>query len=171
MCGRHNKLIEKRFLSEPELTLTKATEIALAMGAAAKDTLKLQCSKESEVNKISNGNDTVPNVNPKPRDHCYRCGDTTRQSSEFHFKNETCRKCGKLGHMQMHRVCRSGKGQNSTRQRKDEKPNLHFFEMDDERSNNSLVGYVIWVTPKINGHILKMELDTGSAISTLPLQM
>ena len=32
-------------------------------------------------------------------------------------------------------------------------------------------GDVIWVTPKINGHTLKMELDTGSAISTLPLQI
>lgn len=32
-------------------------------------------------------------------------------------------------------------------------------------------GDVNWVTPKIKGHSLKMELDTGSVISTLPLQM
>jgi len=55
--------------------------------------------------------------------------------------------------------------------------------MGDERDDDSLVaslevnnvnqvtaGEVIWVTPKINGHTLKMELDTGSAISTLPLK-
>ena len=54
--------------------------------------------------------------------------------------------------------------------------------MGDERDDDSLVvslevnvnqvtvGEVIWVTPKINRHTLKMELDTGSAISTLPLQ-
>lgn len=55
--------------------------------------------------------------------------------------------------------------------------------MNDERDDDSFVaslevnnvnqvkaGEVIWVTPKINGHTLKMELDTGSAISTLPLQ-
>ena len=29
---------------------------------------------------------------------------------------------------------------------------------------------MIWVTPNVNGHTLKMELDTGSAISTLPLE-
>ena len=55
--------------------------------------------------------------------------------------------------------------------------------MGDERDDDSLVaslkvnnvnqvtaGEVIWVTSKINGHTLKMELNTGSEISTLPLQ-
>lgn len=75
------------------------------------------------------------------------------------------------------------KSQNSTRRRRDENPNLHSFEVDDERDDDSLVvslkvnnvnhgvvGDVIWVKPKVNGHTLKMELDTGSAISTLPLE-
>ena len=31
--------------------------------------------------------------------------------------------------------------------------------------NHGVVGDVIWVKPKANGHTLKMELDTGSAIS------
>ena len=81
------------------------------------------------------------------------------------------------------RVCGSRKSQNFNRRRKDEKPNLPSFEVDDERDDGSLVallevnnvnqvaaGDVIWVKTKINGHILKMELDTDSAISTLPLQ-
>ena len=34
--------------------------------------------------------------------------------------------------------------------------------------NHGVVGDVIWVKPKANGHTLKMELDTGSAISTFP---
>ena len=55
--------------------------------------------------------------------------------------------------------------------------------MGDERDDDSLVaslevnnvnqvtaGEVIWVTPKVKGHTLKMELDMGSAISTLPLK-
>ena len=37
--GLHNELIQKRLLSEPDLSLAKASEIALAMEAAAKDTL------------------------------------------------------------------------------------------------------------------------------------
>lgn len=80
-------------------------------------------------------------------------------------------------------VPRSGRNQNTTRWRKDDKPNLHSFEMGDERDDDSLVaslevnnvnqvtaGEVISVTPRTNGHTLKMELDTGSAISTPPLQ-
>lgn len=55
--------------------------------------------------------------------------------------------------------------------------------MDDDRDDGSLVallevnnvnqvaaGDVIWMKTKINGHILKMELDSGSATSTLPLK-
>ena len=71
MCGLHNELIQRQLLSKPELTLAKVTEIALAMDseAVAKDTLKLQGGKESEVNKINHENERVHNVKPKPHDN------------------------------------------------------------------------------------------------------
>ena len=142
----------------------------------AKDSLELQGGKEAEVHKINTENERVHNVKPKPRDNCYRCGGTTHESSECCYtENETCRKCRKLGRIQ--RVCRSGRNPNTTRRRKNDQPNLH--ESDDDslvaslevnNVNQVTAGEVIWVTLKINGHTLKMELDTGSAISTLPLQ-
>ena len=103
--GPHNGLIQKRLLSEPELTLAKPTEIALAMEAAAKDTLELQGSKRSEVYMVINGGNSEPNMKPKSCSHCYSCGGTTHKSSKCYFRNEAGRKCGKVGHI--NQVCRS----------------------------------------------------------------
>ena len=71
----------------------------------------------------------------------------------------------------------TGKSQNSTRRRKEEKPNLHAFEVDDERDDDSLVALlevnnviVKWQLGMSSGDTIKMEFDTGSAISTLPVQ-
>ena len=75
-------------------------EIALAMEAAAKDALELQGGKESAVNKINTESERLHSVKPKPPYNCSRCGGTTHESSKGYFKNETCRKCGKLGHIQ-----------------------------------------------------------------------
>ena len=47
VCGLSNELIQKRLLSEADLSLSKASEIALAMETAAKDSEEL-----TEVNKL-----------------------------------------------------------------------------------------------------------------------
>ena len=145
------------------------------MEAAAKDTLELHGKKESEVNRLTKGNEKVNKVKEdvKSKPHCYRCGSSAHESTECYFRYETCHKCGKVGHIQ--RVCRSGKGQQSTSRGgpKEENRKLHSFEMADELDDDSLVrslevnnvnqavGDVIWVTPKVNGQTLKMELDTS----------
>ena len=117
VCLLHNKLIQKRLLSEPDLLFAKASEIALAMEAAAKDTLELQgnINKESEVNKINKDSERVPKGKDdvKSKSQCNRCGGSTHKSAECYFRNETCRIREKLGHIQ--RVCHSGRSQNSTR--------------------------------------------------------
>ena len=101
VCGLGNELIQKRLLSESDLSLAKASEIALAMEAAAKDALELQgnINKESKVNKINKDSDRFPKGKDavKSKSHCYRCGGSTHESAECYFRNETCRKCGKLG--------------------------------------------------------------------------
>ena len=57
------------------------------MEAAAKDTLELQSVKDSEVNKINIENERIHNVKPKPREYCYRCGNSTHESRMKHAGN------------------------------------------------------------------------------------
>ena len=76
-------------------------------------------------------------------------------------------KCGKRGHIQ--RVCRSSKAEPKMRRKQN-----YFCDEDDDafvasveinkvkKSNSN----IIWVTTKIDGQAVKMELDTGSAVST-----
>ena len=53
VCRLSNELIQKRLLSEADLSLSKASEIALAMETAAKDSQELQGKPEwTEVNKL-----------------------------------------------------------------------------------------------------------------------
>jgi len=76
-----------------------------------------------------------------------------------------------------------GKGStvHQSRRTKAREPEITLIEMADELDDDSLVGSlevnnvnqaaddVIWLTPKVNGQTLKMELDTVSAVSTPPV--
>jgi len=109
----------------------------------------------------------------KSKRQCYRCDSHELTSIQCYFRNQSCRKCEKVGHIQP--ICRSGKGKQSTSRgrTKEENRKLHSFEIADELADDSLIGSlevnnfkqavcdVIWVTPKVNGQTLKMELDTG----------
>ena len=39
---------------------------------------------------------------------------------------------------------------------------IEVYSMKNSKSN------VIWITPEVEGKLVKMELDTGSAVSILP---
>ncbi|XP_003741639.1 uncharacterized protein K02A2.6-like [Galendromus occidentalis] len=86
---------------------------------------------------------------------CYRCGDKSHLAPACRHKSTTCATCGKSGHIQQ--VCRSGQKHNFIQL--EELP-FHFVESDDP----------IRVTVLINNHPVRMEIDSGSGISTMPLQ-
>ena len=58
-------------------------------------------------------------------------------------------------------------------------PPIHYADGDDRGDSYDYLGslevnnvsdkdYVIWVNPEVQGRVIKMELDTGSAVSILP---
>ena len=98
-------MLQRRLLSEKNLTFTKAVEIVQGAEAAEKSSKRLQTGDVSSIGHIAS---TIPNRgkaksgNRKP---CYRCGEYDHPSDKCRFRQSVCRKCCKLGHIA--RVCRS----------------------------------------------------------------
>ena len=175
VCGLHNESIQKRLLVETSLTFEKALKLAVAMETAMKDSVELRGKTKSEP--------PVNSIHEAPMQHrCYRCGKEGHEPQECYFKDQYCRNCGKKGHVK--RVCR-GKPikQNSPAKphssKKKQQPRVHKVQnqSDSEDTFASLELHkvskahtnIIWVTPEVDGKPLQMELDTGSAVSVLPL--
>ena len=101
-------LIQKRLLSEDNLTYEKAVTIALAMESAITDSSELQLHSKplAPVNKVYNasfggGKGHGSANSPK----CRICGYCGHTSERCKFKDATCRQCGKKGHLQS--VCKA----------------------------------------------------------------
>ena len=182
VCGLQNMQIQRRLLSEAKLKYSKAFQ-GVAMEAAVRDASELhsELHPEPRVDKISDNSKPPPpppppNLTPKS---CYRCGGDSHASHNCRFKDQTCYHCGKVGHIS--RVC------NSTRQGKPKQSpktpqntQVHTVQYSESDELEDVLGSmkihnvmkpssnVIWVDLKVEGKPLKMELDTGSAVSIIP---
>ena len=175
VVGLRNEQIKKRLLSEAKLTLVKAIETAQAMETAAKDALELKNRETVGVNILRRG---PPNKPPRHSEHkqqtkCYRCNGFNHRANECRFKEATCYKCSNKGHIE--RACRSKAKQKprpsyqkpvhsldeDTRDAEQDLSNLGIFSV---RGNNN---NPIWIEPEIDGKFVRMELDTGSALSVM----
>ena len=183
VCGLQNIQIQRRLLSEAKLKYSKALEIAVAMEAAVRDASELHSELHAEprVDKISDNSKSRPPPPPPPNltpKVCYRCRGDSHASHNCRFKNQTYYHCGKVGHIS--RVC------NSRRQGKPKQPPktpqntpVHTVQYSESDDFEDVLGSmkihnvrkpssnVIWVDLKVEGKPLKMELDTGSAVSII----
>ena len=103
VCGARNIKLQRRLLSEPDLTFRKAFELAqvsevadqnvkdLQEGQGPRDDSLLVLSRQGRVRKWNNST-------------CYRCGGTHRADT-CRFKSMECFKCKRIGHAA--RACRS----------------------------------------------------------------
>lgn len=126
VCGLHSESTQKRLLTERELTLMRALEIAVSMETATKDVLELQrkASARYHVNKFATKR------SDKIR---FRCGKKSHDPAECWFKEKECRQCNRKGHIQ--KMCKTKP--NEKKRRTFAKRNAKINELDEPDSDNS----------------------------------
>jgi len=179
VCGISQESIQKRLLSEADLTFKRAVEISVAMETAARDAVELRSGVKLSVNKVTMAG--KPKRALQKVEMCYRCDRGGHKANQCRFKTEMCRKCNKVGHIQ--RACRSDvphiEKERQYKAQKMKSRNVHVVAQNsDEESDSGLANLeiyslkndlkqAIWLTPQVNGQTIRMELDTGSAVSVM----
>lgn len=187
VCGLKDEAAQKRLLTTKNLTLDKAISISLSMEMASKEAQQLHAT--TKVHAMSSS-DRASGQGP-----CYRCGRMGHLATACRCKDMDCRHCGKRGHIE--RACQSKrnagkmtKNENNekmfeTRQdyRKEKKKRPVHTVKQDERSSESDESEVgvhtlkinkvdaddegYWAKPLLEGHPVKMQIDTGSKASII----
>lgn len=188
VCGMHNESVQRRLLTEKDLTLQKALELAIAMETASKDAMQLQKKVSTEAHSVNKFTAKSAKANA-----CFRCGKGSHDQADCWFRDKNCMKCNRKGHIQ--RMCKTKGNEEKQKTKRNEekhrswKKDKRVNEMNDtdasgsasDETDNGLAHIelhsmtesekkMIWVTPKINGKKIKMELDTGSALSLISLK-
>ena len=191
VCGLCHETIQRRLLSEKELTYTKAMDIAQAMEAADRNSKAFKTT-EPAIRKFTAQPTSHPSRPVREKTSCYRCGRPGHAQADCKWKDATCNFCGKKGHISP--ACRSrlsqqqspapsrttGVPHHANRRRPgkthcvQEAPPVsdtdtddssgeeyHLHKLEDRSSDPIEVGVTI------NDQPLTMELDTGAALSII----
>ena len=192
VSGVNHEKIQRRLLSEAQLTFKKAYEISSAMEAAAQHMQDLQMKtgnpSPAQVNyvrpaysKQSRGSgESKPSSSPA--DECHRCG-KLHNPEHCRFKTAKCHYCKKVGHIKS--MCRKkaqkkpqGKPQTSSNTKNNmSTPRVHALEVKGEETDDDLYPMFaihdgsrknpFMVDMTLNGLSVKMELDTGASHSVI----
>lgn len=180
VCGLRSEQIQKSLLTEADLTMARAVELAHGREAAARDAKDIKGPASTTLSKLSHGSTTATDRGSTPTTmSCHRCGKTNHSSQDCKFKSATCHACGQKGHIAS--VCRRKSGSKHTprRRRENRVKHLETREPAEEELNLAAVEVMtnfdsdyratqpIVVEMDISGQRVPMELDTGAAVSVM----
>ena len=180
VCGLRSEQIQRKLLTQAELTFSQAVDIAKAMEAAKHDIKQFQDQGTSiqaiQSHPLQSRGGATPQMKP-----CSHCGRTNHLPSQCYLKDDVCRRCQKKGHIG--KICRS------TRSSHTKSRNMKWVHADEAISNsdshseslpepppdshppifkvNARGSHPITVQMSINGKPLQMEVDTGAAVSVI----
>lgn len=111
ICGLWNETAQSKCLSDPEITLDKAYNLASALEGAQEGVTILRNSQmqsstpgtsiaEDTNHMVSKVTSKEGRTNTKPPSKCNRCLSTHHVSKNCNFKDTVCNFCHKLGHIE-----------------------------------------------------------------------
>jgi hypothetical protein len=174
VVGLKDEHTQKKLLAVADLTFVKAIEIAVAVETANKDAIELRgkSNPESSVNKVQRHHRPTSSVKTGKQKLfvCYRCNGMNHRPDNCKFKDVICHNCNKRGHIR--KACKSAVKSKQRPQKKIHAVHNEKCSDDDDYLGincvkNKNAQDSIWITPNVNGKEIKMELDTGSAVSII----
>ena len=175
ICGIGDTRMQRRLLSEKDLTFQKAQDIVLALEAADANAGEVETTiqpPQLQINSLHKGPVSKSRSTRAPPP-CYRCG-----GSHLHqvcrFQDSTCHYCHKRGHIT--KVCKS-----KPRKFKPTNARNHLVEQESatdpshmENSTYSMFNLSSnsqirpwFVTLHLNKHPMKMQIDTGATTTIM----
>ena len=177
VCGLRAESIQRKLLTEVDLTFDKAEKITVAMELAQRFAFDLQPSSSSGrigVNKVDHKHKKKAKASAsasKPVKECWRCGGDNHNANDCKFKSLKCFNCSKQGHSA--KKCRGEKRKTAPVEKtsylgpsssnvgnSDEDLHTIFTCKGDARAT-------LQETVSVNGIPLTMEIDTGAVVSVV----
>lgn len=180
VCGLRSESIQKRLLSESNLTIDKAVSIATNCELAESQVKAFQpdcglnkvqnhkkssASSKSSVNKPSNSNSSGGSVS-KSRS-CFRCG-RNHNPATCPAEEWTCYSCRKKGHTSS--VCKQkGKVNKMEEQEQSMSDDNNYPDEEEYLAHLSCnkLNFSEKAGMSVNGQFLQMEVDSGAARSVI----
>lgn len=176
--GLKDSDVRARILQEKSiLSFNDVVKIATSMELAKDESYQVKLNSSfpvSNVHKIGNQRvERAPRTNgtlkssafDKLKGKCFRCGSPDHRANNCKFASEFCRKCKKQGHIAI--VCMQTSGTKVHQTELDsndgcQEETQEIYKIHSKDTDKILVNVLLDAKP------VQMELDTGSAISTLP---